>query len=62
MDLLSPAHLILLFAIALLIFGPKRLPEIGSGLGKTLREFKKAMNTSEETPPETPPQDRIGKA
>ncbi len=44
MDLFSPLHIIILLVIALLVFGPKRLPEIGSGLGKSLREFKQSMN------------------
>ncbi|HBQ96015.1 MAG: twin-arginine translocase TatA/TatE family subunit [Firmicutes bacterium] len=44
MDLLSPMHIIVLLVVALLIFGPKRLPEIGSGLGKSIREFKQSMN------------------
>ncbi len=43
MDLLSPIHLIVLLVVALLIFGPKRLPEIGSGLGKSIRAFKASM-------------------
>lgn len=44
MDLFSPMHVLLLLAVALLIFGPSRLPEIGSGLGKSIREFKRSMN------------------
>lgn len=44
MDLFSPLHIIILLVIALLVFGPKRLPEIGSGLGKSIREFKQSMN------------------
>jgi len=43
LDILSPVHLILILVAALLVFGPKRLPEIGKGLGKTIREFKQAM-------------------
>src|SRR5438045_3609458 len=39
---LDPPHLILLMAAALIIFGPKKLPEIGRGLGSALREFNKA--------------------
>jgi sec-independent protein translocase protein TatA len=35
--------LIIVLVIALLIFGPKKLPEIGSGLGKSIREFQKGM-------------------
>jgi sec-independent protein translocase protein TatA len=48
-DLLDPVHLILLLVVALLVFGPKRLPEVGKGLGETLREFRKAMH-AEDTP------------
>ena len=39
----SPMHLLVLGVIALLVFGPKRLPELGSSLGKGLREFKQAI-------------------
>ena len=42
---IGPAELILIFVIALLVFGPKKLPEIGRSVGKAMREFKK---TSEE--------------
>lgn len=44
MDIFSPIHIILLLIVALLVFGPKRLPEIGSGLGKSIREFRQSMN------------------
>lgn len=36
--------LILILVIALIIFGPKKLPEIGRAMGQTLREFKKSTN------------------
>ena len=42
--LFQPTHLILIFAIALLVFGPKKLPELGQGLGKGIRGFKDALN------------------
>ena len=42
--LFQPMHLIIILAIALVIFGPRRLPELGAGLGKSIREFKKAMS------------------
>jgi sec-independent protein translocase protein TatA len=42
--LFQPMHLLIILAIALVIFGPKRLPELGAGLGKSIREFKKAMS------------------
>lgn len=44
MGLDSPLHIILLLAIALLIFGAKRLPEIGRSLGSGLRGFKESIN------------------
>lgn len=43
-DLLSPVHIIVLLIVALLIFGPKKIPEMGSGLARGIREFRKAMN------------------
>lgn len=44
MDIFSPMHIVLLVIVALLIFGPSRLPEIGAGLGKSIREFKQSIN------------------
>lgn len=41
--LLDPLHLVILLAIVLLVVGPRRLPELGSSLGKTLRMFKDAQ-------------------
>ncbi len=41
--LFQPLHMIIILAIALIIFGPGKLPELGKGLGKGIREFKKAM-------------------
>jgi sec-independent protein translocase protein TatA len=46
--LLQPTHLLLILVVALLVFGPRRLPELGGAIGKTLREFKKATNESVE--------------
>jgi sec-independent protein translocase protein TatA len=37
-------HLLIILAIALVIFGPSKLPQLGSGLGQSIREFKKALN------------------
>lgn len=48
MDLISPMHIILLLIIALLVFGPKKLPEIGAGLGRSIREFRRSMNAVTE--------------
>jgi len=41
-DLFTPLHLIIVLAIILIILGPRRLPEIGSGLGKAIRGFRDA--------------------
>ncbi|MCL6640093.1 MAG: twin-arginine translocase TatA/TatE family subunit [Candidatus Rokubacteria bacterium] len=43
-DLFTPTHLIIVLAIALVVLGPKRLPELGAGLGKSLREFREATS------------------
>jgi sec-independent protein translocase protein TatA len=47
--LFQPFHLIVILVIVLIIFGPGKLPEIGAGLGKSIREFKKAMSGEENT-------------
>jgi len=43
-DLLQPQHLLVIFGIALLMFGPKKLPDLGKGLGEGIRGFKNALN------------------
>lgn len=59
-SLLTPTHLILLLLVALLLFGAKRLPEIGRSLGTGMREFKDSVtpgnnDTKVETHAELPP-------
>ncbi|MDA8090287.1 MAG: twin-arginine translocase TatA/TatE family subunit [Nitrospiraceae bacterium] len=46
--LLQPVHLIIVLVIVLLIFGPGKLPQIGAGLGKSIRDFKKALAGKDE--------------
>lgn len=46
--LFQPMHLLVMFGIALLIFGPKKLPELGKGFGEGIRGFKAAMKAEEE--------------
>ena len=41
--LFQPMHLLVIFFIALLVFGPKKLPELGKGLGEGLRALKDGM-------------------
>jgi len=47
--LFQPMHLVVIVAIALLVVGPKKLPELGAGIGKSIREFKKAMSDLNKT-------------
>jgi len=49
--LFQPMHLLVILGIALLVFGPKKLPELGKGLGEGIRGFKNSFNGSEATPP-----------
>tara|TARA_B110000014_G_C19551287_1_gene294649 strand:+ start:96 stop:332 length:237 start_codon:yes stop_codon:yes gene_type:complete len=42
-------ELVVVFTLALLLFGPRKLPEIGRSLGKSLKEFKKATNDLKRT-------------
>ena len=49
--LLQPSHLLLVLVISIFVFGPKRLPEIGKGLGEAIRGFKDSFHSSESAPP-----------
>ena len=46
--LFQPMHLLVIFGIALLVFGPKKLPELGKGIGEGIRGFKSAMKEEEK--------------
>jgi sec-independent protein translocase protein TatA len=48
--LLQPMHLIVILAIVLVLFGPKRLPELGKGLGQAIRGFKRSMSEPDGEP------------
>lgn len=49
----SPTHLALLLLIALLLFGAKRVPEIGRSLGSGMREFKESVTQQQSLPEAT---------
>lgn len=51
----QPVHLLVILVVALLVFGPKKLPELGKGLGEAISGFKKAMREGEAS--QTPPAD-----
>jgi sec-independent protein translocase protein TatA len=46
--LFQPTHLLVILFIALLVFGPKKLPELGKGLGEGIRGFREAMNAKKD--------------
>ena len=48
-NILSPTHLLLVLAVALLVLGPKRLPEAGRGLGAAIRDFKGSLSGADLT-------------
>lgn len=48
--LLRPQHLLIILVVALFIFGPKKLPELGQGLGKGIRSFRDSMRAASEEP------------
>ena len=45
--LFQPTHLLVIVGLALLLFGPKKLPELGKGIGDGIRGFKSAVNGHE---------------
>jgi sec-independent protein translocase protein TatA len=47
--LFQPMHLIIILVVVLIIFGPGKLPEIGEGLAKSIKSFKKMMKDEEDT-------------
>ncbi len=53
--LFRPMHLLVILLIVLIIFGPGKLPELGEGLGKSIRSFKKALSEKDEPKDEQKP-------
>jgi sec-independent protein translocase protein TatA len=49
--LFQPMHLVVIFGIALLVFGPKKLPQLGKGMGEGIRGFKAAIQDRDEEKP-----------
>ncbi|MDA8165575.1 MAG: twin-arginine translocase TatA/TatE family subunit [Desulfobacteraceae bacterium] len=45
--LFQPLHLVVILVIVMVVFGPGKLPELGQGLGKGIRDFKKALHEGE---------------
>jgi sec-independent protein translocase protein TatA len=61
-DLLQPWHLVVVGVVAFLLFGAKRLPELGKGLGEGLKGFKEGIKGVTEPPPAPPVQQNTAAA
>jgi sec-independent protein translocase protein TatA len=55
MDFLQPWHILVVGVVAFLLFGAKRLPELGKGLGEGLKGFKEGIKGVTDPPPPAPP-------
>ena len=51
-NILQPTHVVIVLVVALLILGPKRLPEAGRALGQGLKEFKSSISPTHDDDPE----------
>ncbi|HLY62057.1 MAG TPA: twin-arginine translocase TatA/TatE family subunit [Terriglobia bacterium] len=54
--LFQPMHLLIILVVVLILFGPGKLPDLGKGLGKGIREFKDALKggmSNSDNPPST---------
>ena len=51
---IGPWQIVLIVAVAFLMFGGKKIPELMSGIGKGMKDFKKAIKEDDETPKESP--------
>ena len=58
-DLLQPWHLVVLGVVAFLLFGAKRLPELGKGLGEGLKGFKEGIKGVTDPTPPPPTQQNV---
>ena len=54
MGIENPVHLLFIAAVALIVLGPRRLPDLAKALGHGIREFRDAMSTGEAGDPEPP--------
>jgi sec-independent protein translocase protein TatA len=52
-DILQPTHLLLILVVALVVLGPKRLPEVGRAVGRSIHDFKGAINGEHRDEPAT---------
>jgi sec-independent protein translocase protein TatA len=50
-DLLQPTHLLIIFLIVLVLFGGRKLPELGKGLGEAMKGFREGIRGISDPPP-----------
>lgn len=55
MGIENPVHLLFIAAVALIVLGPRRLPDLAKALGRGIREFRDAMSAGEDEAPIAPP-------
>ena len=55
MGIPAPTELLLILGIVLIVFGPKRIPEMMGGIAQGIKTFKKSMETDESPPAQPPP-------
>jgi sec-independent protein translocase protein TatA len=55
-DIFQPTHLLFVLVVALLVLGPKRLPEVGRTLGSGIRDFRQALSGESPDPPRQDPE------
>jgi len=60
--LFQPMHLLVILVIAMLVFGPKKLGELGKGLGEGIRSFRQAMRDDKPTSESKPSDETIKQA
>jgi sec-independent protein translocase protein TatA len=56
MGIENPVHLLFLAAVALVVLGPRRLPDLARALGKGMREFREALNVGSQQPAQPAPE------
>jgi sec-independent protein translocase protein TatA len=56
-DLLQPMHLLIILLVFMILFGGKKLADVGKGLGEGIRNFKSSLKGDEPAPPSNPPAD-----
>lgn len=54
-ELFQPTHLLLIAIVAIIFFGPRKLPELGKGLGEAIRGFRDSMNPQSPSSPDKDP-------